>query len=200
MRTFISCALAAVIGYAAVYIGTDKFHAFTSEQARQYAALNNPIRVKPAVLTTHLGQDAEFFADHERYVIVEFIFTQCPTLCQSLGRSFSQIQDRLDAETGLERVRLLSISFDLEKDGTAQLAGFADRHGADAKRWLVVRPKNQKQLSGLLKRFGIVVLEDPLYRFVHNGGLHIVSPDGELVAIFAPNDVEGALEFLEARV
>lgn len=198
MRTIIACAFICTAGAWLTYFGTDGFHAFTAEQARRYSALNNPVKVEPVTLTTHLGDEIEYFSNRNQYVVVEFIFTHCPTVCQALGRSFNQLQDRLEDEN-LNGIQLLSITFDLEVDGQTELAHFADRHGADDSIWLVARPQSEKQLGRLLKRFGIVVLNDPFYRFVHNGGLHIVSPDGRLVAIFDPEDVDGALEFLKTR-
>lgn len=61
-------------------------------------------------------------------VLLQFIFTTCPTVCPILSDTFAGAQDRLDG------VRMVSISIDPEHDTPARLRDYARRFGAGP-RW-----------------------------------------------------------------
>ncbi|MGZ3282693.1 MAG: SCO family protein, partial [Xanthobacteraceae bacterium] len=69
----------------------------------------------PTHLELATGETIKFADFAGRIVLVEFIYTRCPTLCIALGTSFERMQDAL-RRSGRNDVRLLSISFDPEHD------------------------------------------------------------------------------------
>ena len=200
MKTLFAFIFVLLSGSVVIYYGTDQLNALTAESARRYGAIHNPKPVAPVMFTTHTGEVVEYFSGKNEIIVVDFVFTYCPTVCQMLGASFYRLQEAVRSKGIENQVKFLSVSFDLAVDDVPELAAFADRHKADPAIWRVARPQNDQDLNYLLKTFGVVVLDDPLFRFVHNAGLHVVSPDRRLIAILNADDVEGALELLEASL
>jgi len=135
-------------------------------------------------------------------LIVDFIFTRCPTVCQALGSTFQQLQARLQAgsqRTAGEdaRVGLLSISFDTANDGAAALAAYGRANRARADLWRVAAPLDDAATRRLLRSLGVVVIADGLGGYTHNAGLHLVHRDGRLLAIHDQGEWLQALD--EAR-
>jgi protein SCO1 len=121
-------------------------------------------------------------------VIVDFVFTRCVTVCQSLGTAFQQMQAQLpavDAEPeDAPRVRLMSISFDPGRDSTADLQAYGLRHRSDPLRWTVAVPAGQPDTQALLRALGVVVIPDGWGGYAHNAGLHVIDGNGRLAGIY----------------
>jgi protein SCO1/2 len=130
------------------------------------------------------GQELQLADENGRAVVVEFIYTTCPTLCTALGESFAKLQDAIKAAGLANRVRLVSISFDPARDGLEALKDYAEAHGADGRLWVTARPENELALHALLEAFGVIVIPDGAGGFVHNAALHVVDRQGRLKSIF----------------
>jgi len=68
-------------------------------------------------------------------VMLQFIFTTCPTVCPVMSATFAAVQNRLGP--GAEEVRLVSISIDPEHDTPERLREYARRFKAGP-RWLLL--------------------------------------------------------------
>ncbi|HZG53819.1 MAG TPA: SCO family protein [Pyrinomonadaceae bacterium] len=66
-------------------------------------------------------------------IMLQFIFTTCPTICPVMSATFAAAQDRLAA--GSEKVRMISISIDPEQDTPPRLREYARKFKAGS-RWL----------------------------------------------------------------
>jgi protein SCO1/2 len=130
------------------------------------------------------GQELKLADENGQAVVVEFIYTTCPTLCTALGESFAKLQDAINAAGLANRARLVSISFDLSRNGPEALRDYAEAHGADGRLWITARPENEQALHALLEAFGVIVIPDGAGGFVHNAALHLVDGQGRLKAIF----------------
>lgn len=66
-----------------------------------------------------------------------FTYGRCPPPCQDIDRVMQDVALRLGPDAGLGgvRFRLVTVSFDPERDTPAALAAAADRSGADGDRW-----------------------------------------------------------------
>jgi protein SCO1/2 len=78
-----------------------------------------------------------------KITIVDFIFTSCATACPLLTAEMARLQTHLRAARLDDRVRLLSISVDPERDTPARLAELGARHGADPRLWHFLRGSDQ---------------------------------------------------------
>jgi protein SCO1 len=66
--------------------------------------------------------------DTDRPVMLNFIFTTCPTICPLMSGVFSQVQQELGPASG--EVRMISISIDPEYDTPERLRAYAQRFRA----------------------------------------------------------------------
>jgi protein SCO1/2 len=124
---------------------------------------------------------------------VTFIYTRCPTVCTTLGIDFERLQRALRQNGSDDRIRLLSISFDLAHDDVRALQAYAEEHHADPARWTVAVPATTTELARLEHEAGIVVIKDGLGGYIHNAAIHVVLDDGRLVRIFGFDDPAAAL-------
>lgn len=77
------------------------------------------------------GETVRFVTDvlRDRIVVINFIFTNCPTACPILIQIFLALQEELGDRMGKE-VALVSISVDPTRDIPPRLKKFAQEHGA----------------------------------------------------------------------
>jgi len=80
---------------------------------------------KPVTLAQAVGTDGP--------VMVNFIFTTCPTICPVMSAGFSKLNSSLGSDQA--QVRLVSISIDPEADTPAVLRDYAKKYRA-GKSWL----------------------------------------------------------------
>jgi protein SCO1 len=175
------------IGFAAFACGTEGFQVVTSEGARQLAIARAPRAVPPAALVDQDGVPFSMDDYRGKTLLVEFIYTRCPTLCSVLGDEFSRVRALVEGAAAARNIELLSISFDSENDDRQALRLYADRYGAAAPRWRIAVPVERGDLAALLQTFGVVVIPDGIGGFVHNGGMYLVDVRGRLVRIIDPD-------------
>ncbi len=195
IRTAFASVLLFAAGVAVLALETDGFAAFTTETARRLAVARTPVPVPSVALRDSTG-DRFFLPQPGRPMLVEFIYSSCPTLCVALGDSFARIQERIRRGGGEPLPQLLSVSFDPARDDQKALQAYAEAHGADPAHWRVAVPERANELRILLETFGVVVIPDGEGGFVHNAALHLVDAQGRLSAIFDPEEIEPALRGL----
>ncbi|MBN8956709.1 MAG: SCO family protein [Rhizobiales bacterium] len=178
-------------GGALLWQATDGFASLTTESARRLAALTETPAVPAFPVETMTGERLLLPPRDRKATVVEFIYTNCPTICQVAGAEMARLRDRLAAGPFAGRARLVSLSFDPARDTQAQMAEYGHWHGADGKVWTVARPE-ANDLPALLGAYGVTVIPDRAGGFVHNAALHIISPDGRLTAILDMDDLDGA--------
>ena len=192
MRSVICVFVVLCLGSAALWAGTDGFRAFTSEQARRLAVRSAP-RSLPTVKLE--DQDAARFSLAEyrgRRVLVDFIYTRCPSVCGVLGATFQRLAGEI-ADRGPDGPILISISFDPDADTPAALKAYADRYHADGRIWRVARVADKAALAPMLRSFGVIVIADAFGGFQHNAAIHLVDERGKLAAIFGYDEAELAI-------
>ncbi len=198
LPSLLATTLVLTAGTTVLWIRTDGARAFTSESARRLAIARHP-RTPPLVLLE--GADRRMFtleALRGRIIVVDFIYTNCPTVCVSLGAALTRLQAAL-IELQRDDVHLLSIGFDLARDTPDALAAYGRRHLADSTRWTLSRVAKPGDLQSLLSAFGIVVISDEYGGFTHNAALHVVDRQGRLVRIFDADDVDGVRDYLGTK-
>jgi protein SCO1/2 len=177
--------LAAVLacGIGALAWATEGFRVVTSEGARRLAVERAPRAVPDIRLIDQEGQ-AFSLADYRgRVLLLEFIYTRCPTICGVFGEDFRRVQDIERRSASHPDTDLVSISFDPASDDREALKLYADRYGAKAPHWRVAAPADARDLAGLLKTFDVTVIADGLGGFVHDGAVYLVNAQGRLVRI-----------------
>jgi protein SCO1/2 len=181
----------------ALWTETDGLRALTAESARRLEVASAPIVVPPTHLELATGETIRFADLAGAIVLVDFIYTRCPTLCVSLGTNFARLQHAL-RRAGRNDVRLLSISFDPEHDAPEALRAYGEAYGADMRLWSLARVTDSVELKRLLAVFGIVVIKYETGGFTHNAAIQLVDRKGRLARIYDQDDIEAALEGIGA--
>lgn len=170
-------------GTAAIAWETDGFRVATSAGARELAIERQPHSLPKVRL---LDQDGAAFslADYAgRPLLVDFIYTRCPTLCSELGDAFHRLRGNGD-NTPDGSIDLLSISFDLSNDDREALRLYGERYAASPPRWRIAAPADRPGLDAILQAFGVVVIPDGRGGFIHNGSIFLVDARGRLARSF----------------
>ena len=188
----IAAALACAAGLVAAHAATDGFRAYTLESARRLQALRAAASLPDLALELADGGRARLSALPGRVLLVDFIYTRCETYCTALGSVYAQLQQRLGEAIAAGEVQLVSVTFDRERDGAAELRAYRARHGAQRPGWALGRPESPADVQRWLTAFGVVVIPDKLGGYAHNAAIHVVGPDRKLAAIVDVADLDGA--------
>lgn len=171
-------------GMAALAAETEGFRVVTSEGARRLAVAERPVALPDVALIDQNGATFSLRNYRGRTVLVDFIYTRCPSLCGVLGGDFGRILAAVPGRAA--EIDLLSISFDRQNDDQAALRLYGERYGATAPRWRVAVPETARGLARLLRSFGVVVVPDGIGGFVHDSDVYLVDRQGRLVRILDP--------------
>ncbi|HET6577262.1 MAG TPA: SCO family protein [Gemmatimonadales bacterium] len=188
LRTGLASAALLLAGGGALAAATDGFRAFTTETARRVAVRRQPVDLPAVVLQDQSGARFTLADLRGKWLLVDFIYTRCPTVCTVLGGDFARLERQLAGPIAQGRVRLLSISFDPTHDPPVRLAAYLDRFGGRSPAWQAARPLTAEALRRLTAAFGVTVIPDGLGGFTHNAAIHLVDPEGRLADIFDLGD------------
>lgn len=170
-------------GTAALSVETGGFRVVTEAGARQLAVERVPQMLPDAQLVDQDGRQFSLGAYKGRVLLVDFIYTRCPTICGALGENFAQVLQATDAAAARVPFDLLSISFDRQTDDRAALRLYGEQFGAKTPRWRIASPIDDRTLDRLLKSFGVVVIPDGMGGFIHNDAVYVVDAGGRLARI-----------------
>ncbi len=194
-RAILATFCAALMGGAGLYGTTDGLQAFTAEGARRLeVSQTRPLAPDP-ILETMAGQFKPLKGTIPRTTLVEFIYTTCPTICQSAGGEFARLRDLL-----MERrlpVRMISISFDPQTDTIEALSDYGELHGASGKTWTIARP-DIADLDALLNFFKVTVIPDNWGGYQHNTAVLLIDKEGRFSGVFDTNAYQAILQAVEA--
>jgi protein SCO1/2 len=197
LKTFAASLFALLAGLALIFIATDHGRAFTTEALRRAELARAPRPISDLMLLDVAGKKAglrQHLAADNRVRIVDFIYTRCRSVCNSLGSVYQQLQRRI-LERGLQgQVGLLSVSFDPTNDDALALQDYAARTRLNPAVWDVVSLASPDDRRRLLDSFGIMVVAAPLGEFEHNAALHIVDARRRLVRIMDYDAPDQALD------
>ena len=189
LRTSLASAAVLLAGGVALAAATDGFQAYTTETARRVAVRRRPPALPAAALENQSGARFTLTDLRGTWLLVDFIYTRCPTFCTALGGDFAQLERDLAGPIAEGRLRLLSISFDPTHDPPPQLAAYLKRFRGGDRGWQAARPLTADGLQSLTTAFGVTVIPDRLGGYTHNAAIHLVDPEGRLVDILDQGDL-----------
>lgn len=199
LRTSLACAMLALAAWLGAGWLTHGFQVWTAEGARRLEVVQQPVAAPAvAVQGPHVRERdlRELLAGSGHVTIVEFIYTNCESLCLALGNTFQQMQAALREAPRDAGVRLLSVSFDPKRDTVARLQWYSTQlMNADPALWRFVRVPDASDTRRLLDLFQVVVVPDGRGDFQHNGALLVVDSQGRLVRIFDLAEQQMALDY-----
>ncbi len=186
-RCPILLALVLAAGIAALDLETEGFRVVTSNGARQLSVERAPQILPDARLVDQNGTPFTLGAYRGRNVLVDFIYTRCPTICAARGNDFAQVLRSIKDTGSGAPIDLLSISFDPGNDDGEALRLYGERFGASAPHWRIASPNNAQDLTTLLRSFGVIVIPDGMGGFVHNDAVYVIDAQGRLARILDPD-------------
>ena len=187
VRTAVASLAICVAGGATLWRGTDGFRALTSEQARRRAIATSPRSVPAVELEDQDGRPFTLAIYRGRPLVVDFVYTQCTSICPLLSAGFQRLDDAERSRgNDTRRLELVSITFD-PSDTPARLREYAERYRGDGHSWRFARVRDPGDLGALLQAFGIVVIRDARGSFQHNAAVHVLDAGGRLARVL---DVE----------
>ena len=114
-----------------------------------------------------------------RTLVLDFIFTTCAGPCPLLSAGMSELQREL-AETD---VQLVSVTVDPQTDTLERLREYAQRFGADPKRWLFLRGE-EPELAELARSVSLAVACDPgaatCFQVTHSTKVLVIDGEGRV--------------------
>jgi protein SCO1/2 len=128
-----------------------------------------------------------------KVLITQFIYTQCRTICLSLGNTFQQTQTQIVEKNLSKQLGLVSISFDVSHENSETLKTYRQRMRADAQVWSLVKMQDTSVLEAAKNQLGLMVIEGKQKDFVHNSAFIVVSPTGHVLGIFEPDEISDAI-------
>jgi protein SCO1 len=190
LRTSLASAALVLAGGVVLAAATNGFQAFTTETARRVAVRSRPAELPAVALESQSGARFTLVDLRGAWLLVDFIYTRCPTFCTTLGGDFARLERQLADPIANGKVQLLSISFDPTQDTPAQLAAYLKRFRSRDMGWQAARPVTDHGLRQITAAFGVTVIPDQLGGYTHNAAIHLVDPEGRLVDIFDLGDVD----------
>lgn len=199
-RTLLFTAALLVTGVAGLARATDDFQAFTTEAARRIEVRQHPAPVPTVPLEDQAGRTLTLADYRGRWVLMDFIYTRCLTLCLTLGGDFARLEQELAEPIAEGKVSLLSISFDPTHDGPVELASYLERFRRRNPAWQAARPITADGLARIKRAFGLTVIPDSMGGYTHNAAILLVNPAGDLVDIFDLGQVDQVTAAVLARL
>lgn len=108
-----------------------------------------------------------------KFLVVDFIFTNCGGPCPLMTEAMSKLQAAVAAD---DDVRLVSFSVDPDRDTPEVLSKYADRFKADKERWLFLRAELPELREIAYDRLGLVgsreqpVIHSPKFALLDRAG------------------------------
>ena len=194
MNNYLSAIASTIVLAAGVLVlvfATDKGQAWTAESARRLAVQRSPIALPPLAVNSTEGTICTLgdVATNPPLVLLELIYTRCPTICQTMGAEFAAVQSRLAVSGHFPNVRLVSISFDPADDLRA-MAGYGARYLANPRWWTLGVPVDHSQLDRVRHIIGSIAIPEPSVGFIHNAAIYAIY-QGKVVAILDHDDHAG---------
>jgi protein SCO1 len=118
-------------------------------------------------------------------VLLTFVYTHCTTVCPATTAKMAAIAKLLKRERALgDGARLVSISFDSERDSPRWLKTYGESVGADERGWLFLTG-TRDQLASLLGRYNFHVERTRTGDFDHPSRAYLIDASGRIRQIYS---------------
>ena len=146
-------------------------------------------RILPFVLVNQLGDTVTEKEVAGQWLVVDFFFTRCATICPMLTSNMKKVQGVFLGEKG---VRLLSHSVTPVADSVAVLSAYGEANGVDPDRWwLLTGPKPEVYKLARKSYFAALDEGDGGFQdFVHTENIVLVDTLGRLRGFYDGTDLD----------
>lgn len=128
-----------------------------------------------------LSQDSLLVSNKDfsnQVYVADFFFTSCPSICPRVTKEMLLLQEAFKDNP---KVKLVSFTIDPQRDSVTRLKDYANRVGADQKRWFFLTGDKEKTFD-LANTFFVAALEDAEAPggFDHSGKIVLVDKEGHV--------------------
>jgi protein SCO1/2 len=201
--TFVSSLCILFLGIYVLCLATDYGRSFTTEGYRRHQIALHPTPVPNLAMLDVQGSPVylqDSVIQDGRFVILDFFYTSCRTICISQAAIFNALQEKIRDQHLEDRVRLVSISFDPEHDDMDAIQKYSAKVKADPSIWSLFTPNSRTHLQEVLDSFGIYVIKvEPFGDLDHNASFHLVDPQGKLIKISSLDDFDDLLSIVQMK-
>lgn len=176
---------------------TNGFNHFTQASYRQYQINQQQPKVSFVKLMDAEGNKTDLATlaqTSNKTLIVEFIYTRCNALCLSLGSIFQQTQKQILTHQLQNKIGLVSVSFDVDRETRQTLQAYGARFDADQTIWQIATMESETVLNAVKEKLGLVVIQDEQKNLIHNSAFMVVNKQGHVVGLFEPSQISQAIE------
>jgi len=113
--------------------------------------VSNPFEAPDFTLTDQFEHDQRFGNFRGRPIALTFVYTNCPDVCPLIAANMHAAYQRLGDDA--QRVALVAVTVDPERDNVAQIRRFSVQHGL-LDEWLFLT-SSRAQLEAVWKAYGI---------------------------------------------
>lgn len=152
----------------------------TSKDSDTSGYLSNSLRWN-SEFTNHLGHQVKLADYKQKTLVVNFIYTRCPSICPTQISHLANVFNRLSVE---ERKRLLfvSITLDPDHDNPETLHQFADRFDIDKDGWLFLTG-NMETTERTMNALNVMSYSLGNEEYNHSSNIYVVTNEGETVSV-----------------
>ena len=202
--TFVGAICIVFLGIFVLLLATDFGRSFTTEGYRRHQIDVHSESVPNMLLVDSLGVNQylqDSIIQDGRFVILDFFYTSCRTICIAQAAIFNSLQEKIKAHHLDDRIRLVSVSFDPRRDDFKAIQQYASRVKVDPSIWSLLTLSSSKDLKSLLDSFGIYVIKVPPFGDLdHNASFHLIDPKGNLIKISSLDDVDDLMSIVKTKI
>jgi len=176
-------------GIVAAVIGALVFQQVTKLLQPEHALYyQQPREVKPFELTDHNGQSFTKAQLKEKWTLVFFGYTSCPDVCPTTLQNLGFMYD--DLKAAAENSQVLLVSVDPQRDTQEKLNQYIAYFNSE---FIAVRAGHDA-LFPFSRNLGLMYAingEGEGYLVDHSASIVLINPDGNITAIFKPEQEVG---------
>ena len=177
-----------LICFAVIWAWTDGFSAFTIFSYTLKEAGETP---RPFPEFQLINENGEVFSitDKHKYLVVNFMYLDCPLVCHKVNNRIEEIYDMFDPETVPDNLEFVTISFDLEHDDVQKIKNYRNLFDADIKGWTFALPyqSSKEDFNEALRNIGVWTYQIPETGAInHSIYLFLISSENEIIKVIDP--------------
>ena len=157
------------------------------EARGDYPAANGNNCLPEVSLIDQHGAEVSLASLKGKPVLIDFIYTSCASTCPMLTAKMAAIAQKLGPALGAD-VRIVSISLDPEHDSPAELAKYAQSHGASEAGWIFLTGPPAK-IDQVLALFKLRRTRESDGSITHSISAFLLGPDGRQIRQYNALDV-----------
>jgi protein SCO1/2 len=184
-----------IVGAIAAIVGAIFFQKVTQLPSPEHALYYQQARdVKPFELTDHKGQAFSKPQLKDQWSLVFFGYTSCPDVCPTTLQNLGFIYD--DLKSIAKNTQVLLVTVDPQRDTQEKLNQYIEYFN---KEFIALRAGHEV-LFPFSRNMGLMYAingEGEDYLVDHSASLVLINPDGNIAALFKPEQVVGEIPSID---